>query len=262
MVDERVDPRERASVRERMSSIRVRTTAAAVVVAGVSLALAAITMVTLLQRSLRDNVRSAALLRARTFADELASGVSADVVIVDDPEADQELIQVLDAGGKVVLASSNLAGRGPIAHLTPGETLTIAPRSPEDEEPFDEPFLVAASSSATPRGRLTVIVARSLEVVAEASAFLKAEVAVAMPLLLLVIGVLTWRVVGRALSPVDAIRAEVEAISSRELYRRVSEPPGSDEISRLASTMNRMLARLEAGRLRERRFVSDASHEL
>jgi signal transduction histidine kinase len=262
MVDEEADSRERTPMRERMSSIRVRTTAAAVVVAGVSLALAAITMVTLLQRSLRDNVRSAALLRARTFADELASGVSADVVIVDDPEADQELIQVLDAEGKVVLASSNLAGRGPIARLTAGETLIIAPRSPEDMEPFDEPFLVAASSSVTSRGRLTVLVARSLEVVAEASAFLKAEVAVAMPLLLLVIGVLTWRVVGRALSPVDAIRAQVEAISSRELHRRVSEPPGSDEISRLAATMNRMLARLQAGRLRERRFVSDASHEL
>ena len=98
--------------------------------------------------------------------------------------------------------------------------------------------------------------------VADASDTLKAELAVAMPLLLLVIGVVTWRVVGRALSPVDAIRAQVEAISSRELHRRVSEPPGSDEISRLAATMNRMLDRLEAGRLRERRFVSDASHEL
>jgi signal transduction histidine kinase len=245
-----------------MSSIRVRTTAAAVLVAGVSLALAAFTMVTLLQRSLRENVRSAAILRAQTFSDELASGVSADVVIVDDPEADQELIQVLDADGTVVLASSILADRGPIARLAPGETMVIAPRSPADTEPFDEPFMVAASSADTPRGTLTVLVARSLEVVAEARNTLEAELAVAMPLLLVVIGVLTWRVVGRALSPVDALRAQVEAISSRELHRRVSEPPGSDEISRLAETMNRMLARLEAGRLRERRFVSDASHEL
>jgi signal transduction histidine kinase len=255
-------PRQKRPLRERMSSIRVLTTTAAVLVAGVSLALAAVTMVTLLQRSLRENVRSAAILRAQTFADELASGVSADVVIVDDPEADQELIQVLDADDSVVLASSILAGRGPIARLAPGETMIIAPRSPADTEPFDEPFLVAASSADTPRGRLTVLVARSLEVVAEARNTLEAELAVAMPLLLLVIGVLTWRVVGRALSPVDALRAQVDAISSRELHRRVSEPPGSDEISRLAATMNRMLARLEAGRLREHRFVSDASHEL
>ena len=249
-------------MRERLRSIRVRTTAAAVLVAGFSLAFAAVTMATLLQRSLRENVRSAAILRAQTFADELASGVSADIVIVDDPEADQELIQVLDADETVVLASPILADRGPIAHLAPGETMIIAPRSPADTEPFDEPFMVAATSSETPRGRLTVLVGRSLEVVAEARNTLEAELAVVMPLLLLVIGVLTWRVVGWALSPVDAIREQVEAISNRELHRRVSEPPGSDEISRLAATMNRMLARLEAGRLRERRFVSDASHEL
>ena len=83
-----------------------------------------------------------------------------------------------------------------------------------------------------------------------------------MPFLLVVVGVVTWRVAAKALSPVDAIRAEVDAISSRDLHRRVSDPSGDDELSRLAATMNRMLERLEAGRLRERSFVSDASHEL
>lgn len=68
--------------------------------------------------------------------------------------------------------------------------------------------------------------------------------------------------VGRALAPVDSMRAEVEAISSRELHRRVPDPPGKDEVARLATTMNRMLARLQEGQSRQRRFVSDASHEL
>jgi signal transduction histidine kinase len=58
------------------------------------------------------------------------------------------------------------------------------------------------------------------------------------------------------------MRAEVEAISNRQLHRRVPHPPGKDEIARLAMTMNRMLARLEQGQARQRRFVSDASHEL
>ncbi len=74
--------------------------------------------------------------------------------------------------------------------------------------------------------------------------------------------VVTWRVVGRALAPVEAIREEVEAISTEQLHRRVPDPPGDDEIARLATTMNRMLARLEEGQSRQRRFVSDASHEL
>jgi signal transduction histidine kinase len=61
---------------------------------------------------------------------------------------------------------------------------------------------------------------------------------------------------------VEAIRREVAAISAAELHRRVPDQPGDDEIARLARTMNAMLGRLEGARDRQRRFVSDASHEL
>src|SRR3546814_3153049 len=58
------------------------------------------------------------------------------------------------------------------------------------------------------------------------------------------------------------MRRQVDLISGDDLGSRV-EPPGSrDEIHRLALTMNAMLDRLEASRQRQRRFVSDASHEL
>ncbi len=69
-------------------------------------------------------------------------------------------------------------------------------------------------------------------------------------------------VVGRALAPVEAIRAEVDAISASALHRRVPDPPADDEIGRLARTMNRMLERLDRAQARQRRLVSDASHEL
>jgi signal transduction histidine kinase len=42
----------------------------------------------------------------------------------------------------------------------------------------------------------------------------------------------------------------------------VPQPKAHDEIGRLAATMNRMLERLEGARNSQRRFVSDASHEL
>ena len=252
----------RISVRERVGSIRVRTTAAAVLVVGVSLILAGVAMVNLLQRSLRDNVAATALLRAKGIAGELASGASPDSLALGDPTDDEEFVQVLDVDGDVVIASPNVADRPPVALLAPRETRTIGPLSPPDVEPFDDPFHVVATSSTGPRGPLTVIVGRNLEPVTNATTALTAPLAVALPALLIVVGVVTWWVVVRALSPVDAIRAEVEAISNRELHRRVPNPPGKDEIARLATTMNRMLTRLEAGRRRERRFVSDASHEL
>jgi signal transduction histidine kinase len=43
---------------------------------------------------------------------------------------------------------------------------------------------------------------------------------------------------------------------------RLPEPAGRHEISRLAETLNEMLARLEAAFGHERRFIADASHEL
>jgi signal transduction histidine kinase len=61
---------------------------------------------------------------------------------------------------------------------------------------------------------------------------------------------------------VEGIRAEVSAISHRELDRRVPVPDTDDEVSRLAQTMNTMLARLEAAARQQRDFVANASHDL
>ncbi len=86
--------------------------------------------------------------------------------------------------------------------------------------------------------------------------------AVGVPLLVLTVALVTWRVTGWALRPVEAIRAEVAEISDRDLHRRVPVPRSQDEIARLAVTMNTTLDRLEAAGIRQRRFIADASHEL
>ena len=83
-----------------------------------------------------------------------------------------------------------------------------------------------------------------------------------VPLAVVVLAALVWLVVGRTLRPVERMRAEVASIGLAELDRRVPEPPGDDEIARLAVTMNEMLARLEHAARRQQRFVADASHEL
>ena len=83
-----------------------------------------------------------------------------------------------------------------------------------------------------------------------------------LPVMVGVVALATWFAVGRALAPVEAIRREVDEISAAQLNRRVPQPKAHDEIGRLAATMNRMLERLESARNSQRRFVSDASHEL
>jgi signal transduction histidine kinase len=199
------------------------------------------------------------LTTAEARADAVSAGLrsGAGLAVVATGEADEEFIQVIDAEGAVLDATANVGGEAALVRLSPGGSATV------DRVPFEDgSFLAVARASAIDGTRVTVIVGRSLEDVDEATRPVVASLLVGVPLLLLVVGAVTWRVVGRALGPVERIRREVDGISTDELHRRVPEPAGSDEISRLAATMNRMLDRLQAGHDRQRRFVSDASHEL
>ena len=82
------------------------------------------------------------------------------------------------------------------------------------------------------------------------------------PLALLLAAFAGYRLAGAALRPVEAMRRRAAEISSETSGERLPVPPSRDEIQRLGTTLNEMLERLDAGLLRERRFVADASHEL
>jgi signal transduction histidine kinase len=231
----------------------VRTTVTAILVVAVSLAIAGIVLVVYVRGSLRDGVRTEARLRAEAVAD----GISNSDRTFETGAFDEEFVQVLRDDGTVLTSSPNVQGKPVLAMLAPGEERVIG------SAPFENSlFLVVATSAKAGADMYTVIVGRTLDTMTDATTAMVTVLAVAVPLLLLVIGLVTWRVVGRSLAPVEGIRREVEAISSSELHRRVPDAPGGDEISRLASTMNSMLQRLEEGHRRERRLVSDASHEL
>jgi len=238
-----------------LDSIRVRATGAAVLVVGVTLVVASIAMLTVLERSLRENVRTTAESRAEVIARDLARSATSERIAVEDQ--DDEFVQVLDADGDAVMASANLSNRPALVVLQPGESRIVG------SVPFEDgSFLAVGVAASVANGQLTVVLGRSLETVVETHREVAVLLAVGVPLVLVVVGFVTWMVAGRVLAPVDAIRREVEAISVKELHRRVPDPPGRDEIARLASTMNSMLERLEQAAVRERRFVSDASHEL
>ncbi|MGH8991622.1 MAG: sensor histidine kinase [Acidimicrobiia bacterium] len=245
----------RGRLRALSAGIRVRTTAAAVIVVGLALVAGGVMMTDLLRRALERDVRTAAQLRARDVAAVLRSGSGPGSLAVEDRE--DALIQVIDGSGVVVASSPNVAGEEPVADLDPGAWVRL------DRTPIeDAPFIAVAEPSSGAAADLKVLVARSTDDVEESTRKVSGLLAAGGPLLLLVVGITTWRVVGRALGPVEAIRTEVDSISAAELHRRVADPAGRDEIARLAITMNRMLDRLEEAQSRQRRFVSDASHEL
>jgi signal transduction histidine kinase len=83
------------------------------------------------------------------------------------------------------------------------------------------------------------------------------------PLILVASAMLGYWLAGHALQPVEVMIEELEAIQDgRSLHRRLAVPPGRDELSRLADTLNAMLGRVEQSFVALRRFTADASHEL
>ena len=242
-------------VRDLGNTVRVRTTIVAVAVVGIALLSASIALVAILADTLTQNVEELARSRAEEVAVTLTSGTGQ--LGLTGTREDDEVVQVIDQDGAVLAWSRNVVGRPPIVTLAPGGSARV--RVPWDSG-ID--YIVAATAADLPMGPSTVIVARALDDVADSTRIVTNLLVIGLPLLLVVVGITTWKVVGRALSPVEAIRREVDAISASQLHRRVPEPTGRDEIARLAATMNRMLERLESSQARQRRFVSDASHEM
>ena len=231
-------------------SVRIRITAAAVLVVGVALLVGAVALVLTLQHVLVREERASAMLRAAEAAQVVHSGRDPAAAVAGD---DDLVLQVVSASGQVWSATPNVAGGPPVVALAVGDSRIV-------DVPFDDdPFVVAAVAADDGQ---RVLLGLSLDTVGATTGALTAMLAVGLPVLLGLVGLTTWRVIGRTLAPVEAMRAEVDLISATELHRRVPGPESGDEIGRLAATMNRMLDRLERGRTRERQFVADASHEL
>lgn len=96
----------------------------------------------------------------------------------------------------------------------------------------------------------------------DATVFLRSMLLVA-PLALLASVFAGYWLSASALRPVQGIIDELAAITDgRSLHRRLEVPLAGDEVSRLAQTLNGMLARLEQSFSSLRRFTADASHEL
>ena len=229
----------------------MRVTATAVVVVGIASIIAAFAMVAFVGRSLAAQAADQATVRAQQIADDgVTDGRS---IVVADPE--EQFVQVL-RGSTVVASSANVAGVPALAVPQPESAVRV--RVPT----VAGPFITASAVTVGADGARTVVVGLNIDDVDEARHVVTLALLVGVPVLLIVVGLVTWRMVGRTLRPVEDMREEVERISSTELDRRVPTPSRDDEVGRLARTMNRMLDRLERGQERQRRFISDASHEL
>ncbi|WP_228973081.1 HAMP domain-containing sensor histidine kinase [Streptomyces sp. DH12] len=280
-----------------MRSVRARAALGATLVVAVALVAAG----AVLLQVLRANLIGQAGLQAEIAAREVASQIALDRPLdrLDLPDGDERPVQVVEEGGRVAAVSEGLEAVSGTSTRAVAPLPSSAASPPGDDDgddggadgnDDDAPargevgagpprftsgsatvdgrtaayrFAAVQVTSGTAQRTYTVYAGAPLAAERDAVATVRTAMLIGLPVLLAVVGSVTWLVTRRALRPVEAIRSEMAAITaSEDLSHRVPEPASRDEVARLARTTNETLAALEASVERQRRFVADASHEL
>lgn len=228
-------------------SVRGRTTLGATVVVAVALLIGAFSFYGVLSASIHGSTERAAEQRLEELTERAGGPGGKGIDALED-----EILQIIGADGSVRAASED-------AREKLGSTPLPVDDDPQTTTVDGETVLVVSEDIERDQ---TLVLAVSMEDDAETLATVATLLAIALPLLLLLVAVTTWSVVSRALRPVELIREEVDGITAERLHQRVPVPETADEVAALATTMNGMLDRLDAAATAQRRFVSDASHEL
>ncbi|HNW87179.1 MAG TPA: ATP-binding protein [Candidatus Limiplasma sp.] len=85
---------------------------------------------------------------------------------------------------------------------------------------------------------------------------------IGIPLITLVALAGGFVIAKRSLRPIRQIIRSARIIAGGDLSERIPNPPAPDELGELTDTLNQMLANVDTAFQREKRFSSDASHEL
>ncbi len=195
----------------------------------------------------------------RSQAKEAQVRREGDRRLVDaDAAGGTTLAEIVTAGGVVVRATP--AGLPPLVNASEAARASAGAsvlRSVELHSPAGRWRVLAVPA----RGGGAVVVARSLEARHATLERLFRELLLAGLIGLLLASGIGYAVAAAALRPVEAMRRRAAAVTTAS-PTRLPVPASRDEIARLATTLNEMLARLESSFEHERRFLGDASHEL
>jgi len=216
--------------------------------------------------SLRSTAETVASAYVQEFEEEGSIAKANDVVLAEMVFPNR-YVEVVDAEGRVVAWSSNLAGhplnvsaqtrsearqRGisfvvlnDVANENLGVRVAVRPLSRDRDKQFG-----------------FAVVAESLSVIEEGLKRLRRAFIAGVPLILLFASLGGYFLARKSLSPIALMNEQTRRITAVNLSSRLDVPNPRDEAGHLATTINALLARLEAAFKEQQRFIADASHEL
>lgn len=169
----------------------------------------------------------------------------------------QKSIAVINDNGKLIYHYSDLAG----------DSILISPATlarVKEKDIFFSEGNKKAVAIYTSGGHTNLIIAVAANDV-EGKAYLKQlkKILWTASLIAVAISFLTGLLFARNLiAPFKRIASEVNMITSNNLSQRIKSGNNNDELDKLATTINELLDRLDESFMIQRRFISNASHEL
>jgi signal transduction histidine kinase len=249
--------------------IRWRLTLFIALAIGAILLILGIVLYFLLREALLSNVEDTARARALHAARSVRSEGDLDAEEIEQLTLEGVFVIVRDRQGRALSDTIGLAS-GAVDPVWREALATGEPASGKARFSGDELDYVYAVPVHPQQGNARVVEAgksyeSALEVAEAVGAILAAGIGVAF---VLSIGG-AYLLARAALRPVEGVTSAARTMGEGDLAKRLPVANPGDEIGRLATTINGLLARLEAAFARreevlsrQRRFAADASHEL
>lgn len=206
--------------------------------------------------SLRDHVGPLPLVDATEARDPVWGAVYEHILF----SSATYRIQVSDNNGAIVWRSDNLG----IDSLPTLQGFVVKGASVSDDRYFSNYTIAGTRYRLVLIGgdNATVSVAYPVDEIDATLRRLFALLLWSIPVALFVSVIAGWFLARHSLQPIDEITRTARRITAHNLQQRLPVPPTDDEVARLTSTLNEMIARLETAFERIRQFTADASHEL
>ena len=207
-------------------------------------------------------LRSTAQTVASAYVQELEEEQStekANDVVLAQMVFPNRYVEVADADGRVVAWSSNLAGH----QLTVPAAVLSEARQGGAFVVLNQ-LRVAVVPLSVDRSKQIgfAIVAEPLSVVDEGLRRLRRDFLFGVPLILVLASIGGYFLARKSLSPIALMNQQTQLITAKNLSARLDVAHPRDEVGQLATTINELLARLDAVFQEQKRFIADASHEL
>jgi heavy metal sensor kinase len=208
-----------------------------------------------------ESLRSTAQTVASAYVEEFAEAHSltkAGEIVLSEITFPNRYVQLTGNSGNPIAASANLSGSA-IAIPTPV---------------FAEAHARGFSHTTVNGLRVTVVplstdqtlgyaaVAEPLSVVEDGLSELRRDLFAGVSLVLLLASGGGYFLARKSLAPIASMNSQTQRISAENLSARLDVNNSRDELGRLATTINDLLARLESSFKEQQRFIADASHEL